>query len=1193
MATQWTDEQREAIENRGGTLLVSAAAGSGKTAVLVERVLRRLTDEHDPIDIDRFLMVTYTNAAAAELRGKLSDALTARAAAAPDDKRLRRQLFLVHRAQITTVHAFCLSLARDQFVALDLTPDFRVADESETGPILDETMEALLEARYEAGDADFLALSDLLSAGRDDKRLHEVILETYHKIQSHPDPHAFLEHVRQGYEQPVGALADTPHGKVLLEEARVAAAYGAGRLDRAIADMEGDDALQDAYLPAFLADRARADAVLDAIAAGDWDGAVAAVQQMRFDRLGSARGYEDKEHLEAIKALREEWKSVVKKLRERILCVTEAQAEDDRVRTAPAMGALIDAVEDFAAAYSAEKRRRGLVDFGDLEHFAIRLLYEGGQPSALARTLSRGFAEVLVDEYQDTNAVQDAIFRAVSDEGTRLFMVGDVKQSIYSFRLANPYIFLQKYLTFADAAEAGEGQARRVVLSRNFRSRAQVLEAANTVFRAVMSASVGDVEYGAREALYPGAAYPDSENPCFDTEVCVIDISKDEDGNAPDKTEAEARVVAQRIAQLLREGFPVYDKALGRQRPAVASDCTILLRSVKRKAAVYAAALEAVGLTAQTDDSTGLLAATEVRAVVSLLSVIDNPRQDIELIGALRSPFLGFTEQQLAEIHLRAPNACFYDALVCAAAEEEHAALFLQQLARWRLLAADLPVWQMLELLYDETGALGICGALPNGARRQANLLAFFERARAYEAQGHRGLFRFLCLLRGMLANGEDFPAPAPSAGGGAVRILSIHKSKGLEFPIVFLADCAKSFNETDLYAPVLVHSELGFGPKCRDLARGIQYPSLWRLAIAAQARREQVSEELRILYVGMTRARDKMVITCASGSAASSLRKWAPLAQEERIPPYALGAARTTALWLLAPLLRHPQAQPLRDLAEVRLTPDPELPACFSFACVRAQTEEQTQQTEAAAAPVQEQRESELCVPSAQPYKAAYLQDIPAKLTATGIKKGFKAAEASEDAPPAMQPERVLRRPFFDRAARGLTPSEIGTAHHLFMQFADFAACETVEGVQAECARLADKHILAREQTDAIDASRIAAFFHSALYQEHMKRGTLRREFKFSVLAPAARFYPVAQDTPEEQVLLQGVVDCLVEYEDGLCIVDFKNDRVRAANAAERAESYRAQLDAYAYAVEQIFGKPVKQKYLYFFAVKNSYCLE
>ena len=1189
MANRWTDDQLRAIEDRGGPLLVSAAAGSGKTAVLVERVLRRLTDDRDPVDIDRFLMVTYTNAAAAELRGKLADALSARVAEAPDDARLRRQLFLVHRAQITTVHAFCLSLARDQFSALGLPPDFRIADAGETGPMMDEVMEALLESRYEAEDAGFLALSDLLTAGRDDARLHEVILETYEKIGAHPDPRAFLERVRAGYARPIESLADTPHGKVLLREARLAAEYGAGRLDCAIRQMQDDDALRDAYLPAFLSDRARAGALLTAIDAGDWDAAVLAAQGVSFDRLGGTRGYEDKAHLEALKALREEWKTAAKRIRERLLCVSAAEAEEDRARVAPAMEALIDAVEDFTEAYAAEKRRRSLVDFGDLEHFAIRLLYENGELSPLARTFR--FAEVLVDEYQDTNAVQDAIFRAVSDDGARLFMVGDVKQSIYSFRLANPYIFLQKYLSYTEADEAAEGEPRRVVLSKNFRSRAQVLEAANCVFGAVMSAEVGDVDYGPREALYPGADYPDPDNTCYDTEVCVIDASKGDDGAAPDKTEAEARVVARRIAELVSGGFPVYDKALGRQRPATPADCTILLRSVKSKAAVYARALEAEGLGARTDNTAGLLAATEVRAVVSLLSVIDNPRQDVELIGALRSPLIGFSEERLAEIRLRDRAVCFYDALLRAEAEGDgEAAGFLGTLARWRLLAADLPVWQLIRTLYDETGALGLYGAQPNGAQRQTNLLAFFERARAYEAQGHRGLFHFLCFVRGMLEKGEDFPARPAAADGGAVRILSIHKSKGLEFPIVFLADCAKTFNEMDLYAPVLVHSELGFGPKCRDLARGVQYPSVQRLAIAAQARREQISEELRILYVGMTRARDKLIVTCASGSAANTLKKWAPLAEEERIPPYALSVARSTALWLLAPLLRHPNAGALRELAGVTLAPAPALPACFTFSCLRAGELPEARPVQ----PSQAARERAETL-NARPeltYTHAFLQDIPAKLTATGVGQGFKAEEAAELASPVRAAERTLRRPFFDRAARGLTPSEIGTAHHLFMQFADFAACETLAGVRAECARLAEKHILAPEQAAAVEAERIAAFFETPLYREKMRPGIVRREFKFSVLAPAAQFYPEAAQTPEEQVLLQGVIDCLIETPEGFHIVDFKTDRVTAKGAAARAESYRPQLSAYAYAVQQIFEKPVAGKTVYFFATKQSFLL-
>lgn len=1188
--TKWTDEQLEAIENRGGTLLVSAAAGSGKTAVLVERVLRRLTDPVAPADIDGFLLVTYTNAAAAELRGKIADALTARLAASPDDARLRRQLFLVHRAQITTVHAFCLGLAREQFAQLGIAPDFRIADQSESLLLMDEVLDSVLEALYEEESPGFLALSDLLTAGRDDKRLHEVVRETYDKIQAHPQPNRFLEQVRAGYADFSGDIAQTPHGRVLLREARLAAAYGADCLARAIAALEEDDALRDAYLPAFLSDQAQAGALLDAIAREDWDAAVETAQNITFERLKSVRGYEDKQYLEALKAQREEWKTVARKIAGKLLCISAGAAADDRARVAPAMSALIDTVARFSTAFSDEKRRRNLADFHDLEHFAIQLLLDdAGQPTALAHSLSAQFTEVLVDEYQDTNAVQDAIFGAVSDGGQRLFMVGDVKQSIYSFRLANPYIFLNKYQTFADAAHADDGAPRRVVLSRNFRSRGAVLDATNYIFRAVMSPEVGDLAYDAREMLYRGADFPDAEAPCYHTEICVIDASKNpETGETPDKTEAEARMVAQRITALIAEGFPIYDKTLGRTRPAVASDCTILLRSVKRKAEIYARALEAVGLGAQTADSAGLLAAVEVRAIVSLLNSIDNPRQDIELIGALRSPLFGFSEQRLAEIRLCDKKGCFYDALRLAA--QEDATAFVERLDRWRLLSVDLPVHQMLQMLYDETGALGLYGALPNGARRQENLLAFFERARAFEARGRLGLFRFMTLVRGMLASGEDFPAAHTEAGGGAVRIMSIHKSKGLEFPVVFLADCAKSFNESDLYAPVLVHARLGLGPKCRDLERGIQYPTIERLAIAAQARREQISEELRILYVGMTRAREKLVVTCASGSAISALKKWAPLASMDKIPPYALGAARSTALWLLTPLLRHPAAGTLRQWADVTLAPDANAPLQIEFSCVRA--EECGGAVQKITAQASDPLESALAVQPALQYTADFLCDIPAKMTATGVKQGFKAEEAAEQAPPPKR-DKALRRPYFDRKARGLTPSEIGTAHHLFMQFADFEACDSLEGIRQECARMADKHILSAEQVEKIDAEKIAAFFQSDLYQQEMRTGRLRREFKFSVLAPAMRFYPEAAEAPEENVLLQGVVDCLIENEQGFTVVDFKTDRVTTGTAAARAASYQPQLDAYAYAVERVFEKPVVRKIVYFFSTKQCFALD
>ncbi len=1199
MATKWTDEQRAAIENRGGTLLVSAAAGSGKTAVLVERVLRQLTDSVNPVDIDRFLMVTYTNAAAAELRGKIADALTARLTETPDDKRLRRQLFLVHRAQITTVHAFCLKLAREQFVQLGISPDFRIADSSETGLLMEELLDAQLEAAYEAAEHSqetesgkgFLALTELLHAGRDDRRLQETIREIYEKMQSHPNPSAFLQQVQENYTAPQIDPAATPHGAVLLREAQLAAEYGRGCLEHAIAQMQEDEQVRDAYLPAFTADMQHAQAVLDAMESGVWDSAVEAAQNITFARLKAIRGYEDKEFLESLKAQRDEWKTVAGKIAERMLCITAAQAAEETQRVAPAMRALVEIVQTFSTLFSAEKRRRNLVDFHDLEHFAIGLLYQkDGSMTQLAKGISDYFTQVLVDEYQDTNAVQDAIFQAVSHLGDKLFMVGDVKQSIYSFRLANPRIFLEKYQAFPDAECAEDGQPRRVVLSKNFRSRAQVLDATNTIFRAVMSDDVGDLQYNAREMLYLGAGFPEQDHPRYQTEVCVIDVSKEEE-ITPDKTKTEAAFVAQKIQTMLREGFLVYDKGLGASRPLKPSDCTILLRSMKRKAVVYAEALEQVGLITQSDDNAGLLEAVEVRAVVSLLHIIDNPRQDVEFIGALRSPLIGFSEDLLAQIRLCDKNSCFYDALLLAVEAEtmqdykQELQAFLRQLQEWRLMAADLPVYQLLQMIYDGTGALGLYGALPNGAQRQSNLLAFFERARAYEAQGHRGLFRFLYMVRSMLEQGQDFPAGAAQSEGGAVRIMSIHKSKGLEFPVVFLADCAKSFNETDMYQPVLMHPMLGLGPKCRDTERGIQYPTLRRLAIVAQARREQISEELRILYVGMTRAKEKLIVTCASGSMESSLKKWKALAEQETLPPYALGASRSSALWLLAPLLRCAAAAPLREMANVTLAPNPKLPDCFAFTYIRA-SEIQPIALDGCAERQEEQKaKSVVEIPAEIVYDKAYLKDIPSKITVTGLKKSLKAQEAAEGTPSAPIEEKNLRRPFFDKALRGLTPGEIGTAHHLFMQFADFAKCGTAQGVHEERMRMAEKHILSEEQIAVIDETKINAFFASAFYQAQIKNQRIRREFKFSLLVPAAKFYEIVDGAVKEEVLLQGVIDCLIETKDGYVVLDFKTDRVSRKNVQQRADAYQTQLDAYAFAVEEIFEKPVIEKRLFFFS--------
>ena len=1176
---KWTADQQTAINDRGGALLVSAAAGSGKTAVLTERVLRRLTDPNDPVDIDRLLLVTFTNAAAAEMRERISAALGAAVAANPADTRLRRQLFLVHRAKITTVHALCLSLAREQAAVLGIAPDFRLMDENEGKLLRAEVLEEVLEAAYEKADEKFLALCDLLSSGRDDSKLGQVILGTYEKIQAHPDPRAFLEDVRAGL---YARGMDTPHGRVLLEQAKSATMHGFAFLQMAISEVEGIDELTDNYLPTLQSDISQAEHLLEALHSGDWDACVKAARAAEPMRLKAARKFDDKDFLARIQAMRKEWKDIVKDIREKWLTVTAEEAEYDRGLTAPALFALIDMVNAFDDAFSAAKRARNAADFGDLEHFAVRLLYTDGKPSALAKTLSAQYAEIAVDEYQDTNAVQDAIFRALSRDESNLFMVGDVKQSIYGFRLADPSIFLEKYRSFADASAAQDGQPRRVVLGQNFRSRAAVLDACNYLFSAVMGETVGDLVYTDREALHLGADYyPEAGNARYKTEVLLVDAEGlSEDDDAPDKTVLEARLAAQRIRALLDEGFPVTDKQTGQLRPVTPGDIVILLRSPKSKAPAYIAALEQVGITGSAEQRGGLMENAEVGTMVSLLSVIDNPRQDVDLIGVMRSPLFGFTEQELADIRLVDRHISYYDALLQSRGDFPKAEAFLQRLDYLRTFACDQPVYRLLWEIYDQTGALGLYGALPNGAQRQSNLLTFFERARAFEGQGFRGLFDFVRLLRGMLEQGEDFQTVGAEATGGAVRIMSIHKSKGLEFPVVIAADCAKQFNKSDLREPVLVHQNLGFGSKCRDRDRGVQYNTVERTAVLEQQQREMISEELRVLYVAMTRAKEKLILTAASATLRRSVQKWALLASLDELPQYAMGAVNAPLAWILTPLLRHPCARALReeyapDMAEHGTDND-----AFTLRVYRP---DELTAPEAELFRFADTETGDYAVQPHLDYAHAYLADLPSKLTATGVGRGYRADEAAEQTPPPRR-EVQLRAPLFEQSERKLTPAEIGTAHHLFMQFCDFDKASAPDGVENELKRLADKRILSAEQADAVDKRKIERFFASDLYRRLMAENKVRREFKFSVLVPAKEYFPVAEDAPEENVLLQGVIDCLIETPEGFVVLDFKTDRIKKGGEDERAEKYRPQLAAYARAVQEIYGKPVRDCVLYFF---------
>ena len=647
MAVQRTPEQEAVVKNRGGALLVSAAAGSGKTRVLVERLLDRILNEGK--NIDQFLIITFTRAAAEELRARIAGELAEALRAQPDNTHLRRQTVLVYKAQISTIHAFCTVLLRQWGHLLDLPADFALCEDEDSAVLMKRTLDRVLEARYEEVDPEgtFAALLDVLTAGRDDSRLMDIVLDVFGKIQSDADPLCWLEEQRKTLDlSGVTDVGQTPWGALLLEDAAQTAAYWAGQMEKALDLARRDEALERAYGDSLSVTASCLRSLADA-AGESWD--AASGLSVEFPKFKGARGVQDHEAQEQIKAIRTRCKKAVESLTAS-LSGTSSDLLSDLALVAPAMEGLIDLVEDFSAAYAQEKSKRSLLDFSDLEHYAVKLLVApDGTPTEVARQWGSQYAEIMVDEYQDTNQVQNAIFNALSDQGRNLFMVGDVKQSIYRFRLADPTIFLEKYRSYAPWTCAEEGEPRTITMSKNFRSRPQVLEAANDLFRAIMSRRLGEMEYTEAEALYPGGTFPAGEG--YETELHVLDFSDDPalTEDKENKNFLEARFTARRIAALLEAGFPVAD-GQGGTRPLKPEDIAILLRSPGPVRSYYTLALEEQGIAWSAEEGSDFFETTEISSALSWLQIIDNPRQDIPLLAALRSPVWGFDGDKLAEI---------------------------------------------------------------------------------------------------------------------------------------------------------------------------------------------------------------------------------------------------------------------------------------------------------------------------------------------------------------------------------------------------------------------------------------------------------------------------------------------------------------------------------------------------------------
>ena len=1170
-----TPQQQAVVENRGGALLVSAAAGSGKTKVLVERLFRYVTEEH--CNVDDFLIITYTKAAAAELRSKIASELSKRLAESPGDGHLKRQLLRVYQADIKTVDAFCTALLRENThllprpgEKLSLTPDFRILDEGEAQLVRQRVLERTLEDFYDHLDEGGALLADTLGAGRDDRALAELVLEIHEKLQSHAYPDQWLSENQTAWNSLGSDFDTTPYAGELLILVRRKADHWVSLLCRAAERTADDPALESGYGVKF---RQAADTLKALAQAERWEDARHAAGAVVFPRLTTPRGRKDDSDVVAMKQVWDSCKADLKKL-DRLLDISGEEAMEDLNAVAPAMSALLGLTAAFGRVYQAEKLRLNAADFSDQEHLALRLLVtEGGEPTELGRQVAARYQEIMVDEYQDTNEVQNAIFRAVSRDGQNLFTVGDVKQSIYRFRLADPSIFLEKYGRFRSYEEAEPGQERKILLSKNFRSRREILDAANFIFENILSVDMGDMAYGDEEALHFGAAYYPERHDC-DTEfhlICAAQRSA-ENPKPVKKLQAESRFVASRIRQLLDEGYPVTGED-GTLRSCRPEDFVILMRSPGSRTAAFAQALSERDIPCSFEESGDFFQTMEISVMLGLLQIIDNPRQDVPLIAVLRSPVFGFTPDRLAELRAKTPAGDFYDAVLADGGED--CQTFLETLEELRLAARDMGVHRFLWHVYNRLNILGVFGAMDSGAARKEKLIALSRHAEKFESSGYRGLFAFVTQLRRLLDQGQA-PVTKGAAAVSGVRLMSIHKSKGLEFPIVILADLDHTFSRQDFDTAVLVHPVLGLGPRRVDLKRKIKYPTLAREAIQEKLRRENQAEEQRILYVAMTRPKEKLILVDSMYFAEGRLQKLAAVASCPVLPE-TVAACRNFGEWLLLPLLCRPEAAPLRTLADVQVehlyTGDT---APWQVSVHNA---EEFRTVFAASREQENGERTGNFDPALLEFSYPYAREtrLPSKVTATQLKGRALDQEIAENAAhvPYIRP---LSQPRFRQERAGLTPAERGTATHLVLQYLDFDGAD----VPAQVLGLCQRQLLTQEQAEAVDVEALERFLASPLAEEIRQGSHVLREYPFTLLMDARELEPGASSG--DHVLLQGVVDCCFETAEGLTVVDFKTDRVfRHEDVLVRAESYRTQLEAYSRALSTVLERPVTRRVLYF----------
>lgn len=1210
MSNQWTKEQLSAIETRNTNLLVSAAAGSGKTAVLVERIIQRITK--DQVDIDALLVMTFTNAAAAEMRERIGEAVIKALEEDSGNRNLERQLTLLNRSSIMTIHSFCLEVIRSHFHEIGLDPGFRIADETEGAIMREEALEEALEESYEIGSKEFISLVDAYGGKRDDKELGELVLNLYHFIMSHPWPYEWLEEKVALFDVSGKSFTEIPLVEEFMEELQETLKPYLNHIDKGISLTE-DDALLFPYAETLREDRILLEELLSILQnKPSFNEIKDYLEGFKWSMLKRGKKGYDKVLAEMVKGLREEVKDAVKGLKANYFAETEEEHLAMLKVIYPHLQALKSLTELFMEKYSRKKREKSLLDFSDLEHLALKILTveEDGRvgPSDVAKFYKEKYEDVLVDEYQDSNEVQEVLITMVSrkeEENPNVFMVGDVKQSIYRFRQAKPELFMEKYKAYS---EDGNERGKKILLYKNFRSRNNILSFVNFIFEGLMSEKVGELEYTKEEALIYGATYYEEvenhEPPVKEAEPVELllleeksaledsEVDTDEEGeldlSAYKSIEVEARLVAGRINELIKSGFLVFDKEIKGKRPVTYRDIVILMRATSRTANIFLEALHENNIPSYSDSSTGYFDTIEIRTMLSLLKVIDNPLQDIPLLSVLRSPLFSFSEEELVEIRKVHKDEFLFHNLKSGSFEKalsEKVDQFKIKLELYRLKSRFMKLDEFIWYLYTDTSYLDYVSAMPDGLERQANLKLLFQRAKQFEETTLKGLFNFIRFIDKLKKSSGDYGAAKMlGENENLVRIMSIHKSKGLEFPVVFLVHTSKRFNKMDLNKSMILHESLGFGPSYVDMERNIKNTTFIRERIKRKRLLESLSEEMRILYVALTRAKEKLIITGQVKSLEKSMEKWTTLSQGEgfRLSSEKVEKGSSYLDWMMSIFLKHHALSENRaDGERYSFGKDVALQLFVHTkeGVMLDQIEEEG--TEEGVFTLHETRDpaSAFLVQQRLAFQYKFEKDTKrgSKISVTELKKLRALGEEIENTQPIIKDE-FLERPRFLMKDKGLKATERGTAFHKAMQYISLQS-GSVEEIKNDLQGLVLRELMTEEEVSAVNPWKILQLLESDLGKRMQKaelEGNLYREQKFILYFD------------ESEVMVVGVIDSYFRENNELVIVDYKTDRVIDKDAAKvLTDRYKEQLDYYSEALMSITGLKVKESYLY--SVENS----